>query len=69
MLFYYTGPKPVFDRQNMRDNHENMWEVLKTSTDNGVTWSAPRALGNDPRIAGGKLCGPVKNPPIQLQFS
>jgi predicted neuraminidase len=66
MLFYYTGPKPVFDRQNMHEKQENMWGVLKTSTDNGVTWSAPRALGNDPRIAGGKLCGPVKNPPLQL---
>jgi len=66
MLFYYTGPKPVFDRLNMHDNQENMWGVLKTSTDNGVTWSAPRALGNDPRIAGGRLCGPTKNPPLQL---
>jgi len=65
-LFYYVGHRPVFDRKNMHDNHRNMWGVLKTSTDNGVTWSAPRVLGNDDRIAGGKLCGPVKNPPIQL---
>ena len=66
MLFYYTGLRPGFDRKNIHDKHGNMWGALKTSTDNGVTWSAPRALGNDERIAGGKLCGPAKNPPIQL---
>jgi hypothetical protein len=43
-----------------------MWGYLKTSTDNGATWSAARALGNDARLEGGKLIGPTKNPPIQL---
>jgi hypothetical protein len=31
-----------------------------------MTWSPPKALGADPRIAGGNLCGPTKNPPVQV---
>jgi hypothetical protein len=66
MFFYYTGLRPFFDRQNMFVGAQNMWGVVRTSTDEGRTWSAPRPLGYDPRIIGGRLCGPTKNPPIQL---
>ncbi len=65
MLFYYTGPRPSFDRQDMWKEAKNTWGIIRTSTDDGLTWSTPRPLGNDPRITGGKLCGPTKNPPIQ----
>ena len=66
MLFYYTGPRPAFNRQNMWQEAQNCWGVVRTSTDNGRTWSQPRPLGEDPHVVGGKLCGPTKNPPIQL---
>jgi len=63
MLFYYAGiPK----RKDVDKYGRQMWGFIKTSTDNGLTWSAARALGKDERIEGGKLIGPTKNPPIQL---
>jgi len=48
-LFYKEGPEP-----------KQWWGVMKTSKDNGVTWSRPK------RLPGGIL-GPVKNKPIQLE--
>jgi predicted neuraminidase len=66
MLFYYTGPRPYFDRTNIWAGAMKTWGVIRTSTDNGQTWSPPRPLGNDPLLPGGRLCGPTKNPPIQL---
>jgi len=66
MLFYYVGPKSYEDREDMVNAQANMWGVIRTSSDNGQTWSKPRDLGRDERIAGGRLCGPTKNPPIQL---
>jgi hypothetical protein len=66
MLFYYTGPRPFFDRRKMFVGAQNMWGVVRTSTDDGWTWSAPKPLGYDSRVNGGRLCGPTKNPPIQL---
>lgn len=53
MLFSKVGPNP-----------REWWGVLQTSTDDGKTWTAPRVLGEDPKI--GHLLGPVKNKPIQL---
>jgi len=46
--------------------YQNLRGYLKTSSDDGRTWSAPSALGDSPPIAGGHLIGPTKNPPIQL---
>lgn len=66
MLFYYVGPQSFLLRKDMAKPLTNMWGVVRTSTDNGRTWSKPVALGEDPRIAGGRLCGPTKNPPLQL---
>lgn len=54
MLFYKVGPSP-----------SSWWGMLTTSTDNGVTWSEPTRLGQNPAI--GNLLGPVKNKPIQLE--
>lgn len=53
MLFYKVGPSP-----------SRWWGMLMTSTDNGVTWSEPKRLGENEAI--GHLIGPVKNKPIQL---
>lgn len=53
MLFYKVGPDP-----------RQWWGELKTSTDQGQTWSAPRKLGSS-RL--GHLIGPVKNKPVQLR--
>jgi predicted neuraminidase len=52
MLFYKVGPSP-----------RQWWGMLKTSDDDGRTWSKPRKLGVGPL---GHLIGPVKNKPIQL---
>jgi len=48
MLFYKAGPTP-----------QNWWGMLRTSKDNGKTWSEPT------RLPGGIL-GPIKNKPVQL---
>ena len=48
MLFYKVGPTPA-----------SWWGVLKTSADNGKTWSQPRRLPEG-------IIGPVKNKPLQL---
>ena len=48
MLFYKVGPSP-----------SRWWGMLKTSTDNGRTWSKARRLPEG-------ILGPIKNKPIQL---
>src|SRR5690606_1261228 len=53
MLFYKVGPSP-----------QTWWGMVMTSKDNGVTWSEPRKLGEDPKV--GHLLGPIKNTPVQL---
>ena len=53
LLFYKVGPSP-----------DSWWGMVTASKDNGLTWSAPRKLGEDPKV--GHLLGPVKNKPVQL---
>ncbi len=48
MLFYKVGPSP-----------KSWWGMLKTSTDDGQTWSPPSRLPDG-------LLGPIKNKPVQL---
>lgn len=48
-LYYKIGPSP-----------ESWWGVLRTSVDQGRTWSEPRTLGHN-------LLGPVRNKPVQLR--
>ncbi len=48
MLFYKIGPTP-----------QSWWGMLRTSSDNGKTWSAARRLPDG-------ILGPIKNKPIQL---
>jgi predicted neuraminidase len=48
LLFYKVGPSP-----------RRWWGMLRTSTDGGRTWSAPRRL---PR----GILGPIKNKPVAL---
>lgn len=48
MLFYKVGPAP-----------KEWWGMMKTSTDDGKTWSAPRRLPEG-------ILGPIKNKPVQL---
>ena len=48
LLFYKVGPSP-----------RRWWGMLRTSTDGGRTWSAPRRL---PR----GILGPIKNKPVVL---
>ena len=47
-LFYKVGPTP-----------ETWWGMVRTSTDNGRTWSEPRRLPEG-------ILGPVKNKPVAL---
>lgn len=47
-LFYKVGPSP-----------REWWGMLRTSTDDGKTWSAPRRLPDG-------ILGPIKNKPVQL---
>jgi predicted neuraminidase len=47
-LFYKVGPSP-----------STWWGMVKTSTDNGRTWSAARRLPDG-------IVGPVKNKPVRL---
>ncbi len=54
MMFYKVGPNP-----------RDWWGVVKTSLDDGKTWSYEKKLGEDKAI--GHLLGPVKNKPIQLK--
>lgn len=49
LLFYKVGSTPA-----------KWWGMLRTSEDNGKTWSDGRKLGDD-------LIGPVKNKPIQIE--
>ena len=53
MLYYKVGPNP-----------REWWGELKTSEDQGHTWSDSRKLGES-RL--GHLIGPVKNKPLQLK--
>lgn len=48
LLFYKVGPNP-----------DAWWGMLKTSTDNGATWSEARRLPDG-------ILGPIKNKPVQL---
>ena len=48
LLFYKVGPSP-----------DHWWGMLRTSTDDGRTWSDPRRLPDG-------ILGPVKNKPVQL---
>ena len=48
MLFYKIGPSP-----------STWWGLLRTSTDDGKTWSEPRRLPDG-------ILGPIKNKPVQL---
>ncbi len=54
MLFYKVGPDP-----------RRWWGMVMTSKDNGITWTEPRKLGEDPKV--GHLLGPIKNKPVQLK--
>lgn len=47
-LFYKVGPNP-----------REWWGMVKTSDDNGLTWSAAKTLPKG-------ILGPIKNKPIQL---
>ena len=47
-LFYKVGPNP-----------REWWGMVKTSADNGITWSAPIRLPNG-------ILGAIKNKPVQL---
>jgi alpha-L-fucosidase len=49
LLFYKVGPSP-----------REWWGVLKTSSDNGKTWSAGEKLPSG-------MLGPIKNKPVQLR--
>jgi len=49
MLFYKVGPKP-----------SEWWGMVKTSDDEGQTWSDAKRLGDG-------LLGPIKNKPVQLE--
>ncbi len=53
MLFYKVGPGP-----------QEWWGMLATSNDDGQSWSKPHELGTGKH---GKLIGPVKNKPLQLE--
>ena len=55
LLFYKVGPGP-----------QKWWGMLITSDDNGKSWSEPQNLGSGIH---GKLIGPVKNKPLQLNDS
>jgi predicted neuraminidase len=48
MLFYKVGPNP-----------DRWWGLLRTSDDNGKTWSDARRLPDG-------ILGPIKNKPVQL---
>ena len=48
LLFYKIGPSP-----------STWWGMLRTSTDNGQTWSEARRLPDG-------ILGPIKNKPVQL---
>jgi predicted neuraminidase len=48
LLFYKVGPSPA-----------TWWGMLKTSTDDGQTWSSARRLPEG-------ILGPIKNKPVQL---
>ncbi|MEO5995151.1 MAG: sialidase family protein [Chitinophagaceae bacterium] len=47
-LFYKVGPTP-----------EDWWGMVRTSVDDGKTWTAPRRLPDG-------ILGPIKNKPVQL---
>lgn len=49
LLFYKVGPSP-----------KDWWGMVKTSEDDGVTWSEGKRIGEG-------LLGPIKNKPVQLE--
>jgi predicted neuraminidase len=49
MLFYKVGPSPT-----------QWWGMLRTSSDQGITWSEPTKLPDG-------VLGPIKNKPLQLE--
>jgi predicted neuraminidase len=49
LLFYKVGPNP-----------REWWGMMKTSTDNGATWSGPQRLPEG-------VIGPAKNKPCELE--
>jgi predicted neuraminidase len=51
LLFYKVGPSPA-----------TWWGMMKTSTDDGKTWSEPQRLPHG-------ILGPIKNKPVQLANS
>lgn len=57
MLFYKVGPHP-----------RTWWGVLRTSNDDGKTWSNPSRLGTTTALGEPhpQLAGPIKNKPVQL---
>ena len=66
MLFVLVGPAASKKPGDNTIYYHNLCGYLKTSTSDGQTWSAPRALGHSASIDGGNLIGPTKNSPIQL---
>ena len=53
-LFYKEGPNP-----------RDWWGMMKTSDDNGYTWTSGVKIGRDEKV--GHLLGPVKNKSFQLE--
>jgi predicted neuraminidase len=49
LLFYKVGPNP-----------REWWGMVKTSNDNGLSWSGPKQLAKG-------ILGPIKNKPVQLK--
>ncbi|MCU0709644.1 MAG: exo-alpha-sialidase [Pirellula sp.] len=49
VLFYKVGPSP-----------ETWWGMVMTSSDGGISWSAPKRLPDG-------ILGPIKNKPIELE--
>jgi len=66
MLFVLVGGPAYKKPGDSNIYYHNLRGYLKTSTNDGQTWSAPRPLGSAPELVGGHLIGPTKNPPIQL---
>ncbi|TPG72528.1 sialidase [Hymenobacter nivis] len=59
VLFRPRGAGPLFLFYKVGPNPREWWGMVKTSADNGATWSGPR------RLPPGVL-GPIKNKPVQL---
>jgi predicted neuraminidase len=66
MLFVLVGGAAYKKPGDNTIYYHNLRGYLKTSSDDGRTWSPPKALGDSADVAGGHLIGPTKNAPIQL---